>query len=73
MEDHALEPDELLARQVRRRVDGCGGRIDRRDYRRVYNALFRAGHDADRITAALAPYRAFSDFGDDDAADGTDR
>jgi SOS response regulatory protein OraA/RecX len=72
-EDHALEPGELLSRQVRRRVEACGGSLDRRDYRRVYNALFRAGHDADRIAAALAPYRAFSDSGDDDIADGTDR
>jgi SOS response regulatory protein OraA/RecX len=71
-DDLAWGPQELLRREARRRVAGCAGRLDRKSYRRVYNALLRAGHDADRITAELAAYRAFSDSDDEPSANGTD-
>ena len=59
LDENALRPEDSLRRLSRRQLERCGGRLDPRQYRRVYNALCRAGHDASSITEVLAPYRAF--------------
>ena len=46
--------DELLLRQIRRRI-GTADSIDSRAYRRVYNALRRAGFEDDAIRRQLQP------------------
>ncbi len=53
-----VDPDVLLRRQVERRTAAVGGRLDRRGYARVYNALLRAGFEPSAVVAALEPYRA---------------
>jgi len=56
-----VDPDDVLRRQVARQVDRCAGRLEPRDYRRVYNALLRGGHDAGAVVAALRPHRCYPD------------
>jgi regulatory protein len=52
-----VEPDVLLVRAVERQLDRHGSPLDVRRYRRVYNALLRAGFDASRIIAELKSHR----------------
>lgn len=66
----SVEPEQLLARQAGRRVEREGGRLDVRAYRRVYNALLRAGFDPRSIRTRLEPYRDFPDDAGDVVADG---
>jgi regulatory protein len=57
------EEPELDRASLRRRVCAelarAGGRLDARAYRRVYNALLRAGFDGASVESELAPYRDF--------------
>lgn len=53
-----LDPGSLLAREAGRRVRAEGGRLDRKGYARVYNALLRAGFEPGDVDAALEQYRA---------------
>jgi regulatory protein len=55
--DHGLECDPLLRREAMRRIERCGGSLGVADYRRVYNALLRAGFDAFAIRSVLDDYR----------------
>jgi len=56
-----------LTREVQRRVRGRTLRA--RDWRRVYNALLRAGFAAEETRSALEPYRG-ADLADADTPDG---
>ncbi|HKQ59697.1 MAG TPA: hypothetical protein VJS92_00350, partial [Candidatus Polarisedimenticolaceae bacterium] len=58
-----LAEDQPLRQAVGRRL--AAGGLDRRAYRRVYNALLRAGFEAERIRAELEPHRTFPDDDDD--------
>jgi regulatory protein len=60
-----VDPDRLLRREIRRRVGGSAARLDRRHFRRVYNALLRAGFEASRIEEQLAPLRAAAGAADE--------
>jgi len=64
VEEEGLEPLKLLRRAAQGRVERCGGKLDPRAYRRVYNALLRAGFDPDAIAAELRAYRIFPDSDD---------
>lgn len=66
----SVEPDALLAREVARRLERAGGRLDERACRRVYNALLRAGFDARSIRTHLEPFADFPDEDTDVAAGG---
>ncbi len=55
--DHGLDQNALLRREAMRRIERCGGRLGAADYRRVYNALFRAGFDAHAIRSVIDEYR----------------
>jgi regulatory protein len=68
----SLDPERLLARQARLRLEREGGRLDLQAYRRVYNSLLRAGFEARSIRAQLDPFRDFPDGADGGAADGLD-
>jgi SOS response regulatory protein OraA/RecX len=57
VEEHGLEQDALLRREAMRRIERCGGRLGVADYRRVYNALFRAGFDAHAIRSVIDDFR----------------
>ena len=57
MDEMGLDPPAVLRREAERRVSRAGGGLDARSYRRVYNALLRAGHDAASVAAELEPYR----------------
>lgn len=48
-----IDPEATLRREVESRVASLGGRVDRKAYARMYNALFRAGFEAHAIEAAL--------------------
>jgi regulatory protein len=67
-----LREEELVREAVRRRVARQPGALDRRAYRRVYNALRRAGFGAHAIRAELDPLAQFDaraeDGMDDDLA-----
>jgi regulatory protein len=64
-----VDPGEMLRRQLRRRLGEDPPRLDRRGYLRVYNALLRAGFDAEAIEAELTPFRdpteVLDEVGDD--------
>lgn len=53
VEAHGLDPRRLLERRAAERVRAGGGRRDGRSFRRVYNALLRAGFDAAEVRSAL--------------------
>jgi len=57
VEDGDLDLDQLLQRQIRRRLGARGGRLDRSGYARVYTALLRAGFPAAAAVVALRPHR----------------
>jgi regulatory protein len=57
VESGDVQPDELLVRAVQRQLDRHGTELDVRRYRRVYNALLRAGFDASRVIVALKSHR----------------
>lgn len=59
IDDEDIDPDEILLRQVTQQVERAGGSLEPRNYRRVYNALLRSGHDAGSIVRALRPYRRY--------------
>ncbi|NIV48379.1 MAG: hypothetical protein GWN46_17065 [Gammaproteobacteria bacterium] len=54
-----LSEEAIRRRKVAALVAREGGRLDRPAYRRVYNALLRAGFDASTIVAELGPHREF--------------
>jgi regulatory protein len=62
-----LDPGALLTREVQRRVRGRTLRA--RDWRRVYNALLRAGFASEETRSALEPYRG-ADLAEADTPDG---
>ena len=64
-ERYGVDAGSLLARQVARRIAPFDGRLDMKGYRRVYNALLRAGFDAYSVRRELEPHRAFNDTADD--------
>jgi len=49
-----VDPSEILRHEVEKRMPQGVGRIDRRAYARVYNALLRLGHEPGPIREALA-------------------
>lgn len=53
-----VDPLDAARRAAGRAVLRAGGRLDRRSYARVYNALLRRGFDAETVEAALAGHRA---------------
>lgn len=71
LRDHGIDPEQLLRRAVRKRVESHAGGLDLRAYRRVYNALLRAGFEPAGIRAELDAYRAFPDS-EDGVPDGID-
>ncbi|HXV75057.1 MAG TPA: RecX family transcriptional regulator [Candidatus Polarisedimenticolaceae bacterium] len=54
--DHAVDRARLLAAALERRLVHVARPLDRRAIRRVYNAMLRAGFDADEVAAALEPH-----------------
>jgi regulatory protein len=72
VDDGRLDPEQVLNRAVSRRVSLSGGRLDRRRYARVYNALLRAGFDPPAVRVALEPHRALDGTGESRAAERTD-
>ena len=64
VEQGDVDPETLLGRAVERRLGGSALQGPG-NYRRVYNALIRAGFDPHDVRAALAPHRAFEDGEDD--------
>jgi regulatory protein len=54
--DHALDEAKLLERGLARRLTREMIPLDRRAFRRVYNAMLRAGFDADEVASALEPH-----------------
>ena len=57
VESGDLDPAALAAKEARRRAAVYGGRLDRKRYAAVYNALFRAGFEPETIRVAIDPYR----------------
>jgi regulatory protein len=53
-----LDPREQLREQIRRRRRGRVGRLAPGEYARVYNALLRAGFEADAVRQELDPQLA---------------
>jgi SOS response regulatory protein OraA/RecX len=53
-----VDPAALAAKEARRRAAAHGGKLDRKRYAAVYNALFRAGFEPETIRVAIDPYRA---------------
>jgi regulatory protein len=72
-EQGQVELRELLRRQLRRRVGTSRDRLDRSAYRRVYNALLRAGFESSAIKAELDAMRSAPELADDDDTDGSQR
>ena len=54
--DHDVDDTRLLEQGLARRLTRETIPLDRRAFRRVYNALLRAGFDADEVASALAPH-----------------
>ena len=67
-----VDPRAVLERAIERKVRSVGGRLDDRAMARVYNALLRAGFDANDVRAALASRRVRTDGGGDGADERTD-
>lgn len=57
VEDGRLDPGEGLAKAARRLLGSAKGRLDRREYARVYNALLRAGFDETEVASVLEAHR----------------
>jgi SOS response regulatory protein OraA/RecX len=55
-DEGAIDPEESLARAVRRRLGAPPGRARRARLARVYNALLSEGWGREPVEAALAPY-----------------
>ena len=53
-----VRPEALLRRRVAKELERSGGTLDPKAYRRVYNALLRAGFDAASIVGELSPHRS---------------
>ena len=71
VESGDLDPAEPLRAAIRRRVRERGS-LDSKAYARVYNALLRAGFEAEETHRELEPYRAgdpFDTFHDDETND----
>jgi len=66
VEEHGLQEERLLRREVRRKVERCGGKLDPPDFRRVYNALLRAGFEPYAIRSELDSYRTFPEISGDE-------
>lgn len=62
LDDGEFDPAGVLRAAAARRVAALGERRDRKAYARVYNALLRAGHDAEEIRRELEPYQAGDPF-----------
>lgn len=69
VDEGQLDPQELLRTQLRRRVGSSSSGLDERSYRRVYNALLRAGFESPAIKTALDACRAARVVADDDSVD----
>jgi regulatory protein len=52
----AVDPDLLLRRAVKKRLETLSGDPDRRSLARVYNALLRSGFEPQAVRGALEPY-----------------
>jgi regulatory protein len=65
VEDYGVDPDHLLARQLQRQLRRSGERLGPAAYRRVYNALLRAGFGSHDVRRELQRYRAFDDASGD--------
>jgi regulatory protein len=65
VEEHGLLEEKLLQREVRRKLQRCGGKLDLRNFRRVYNALLRAGFEPYAIRSELDPFRTIPEISDD--------
>jgi regulatory protein len=65
VEEHGLLEERLLQREVRRKVQRCGGELDLRNFRRVYSALLRAGFEPYAIRSELDPFRIIPEISDD--------
>jgi len=48
-----VDPGVALDGELRRHIARAGGHLDEKAWRRVYNALLRAGHERERVAAAL--------------------
>jgi regulatory protein len=53
-----VRPMEILRRRVSKELARSGGALDRKAYRRVYNALLRAGFDAASVVEELSQHRS---------------
>jgi len=69
VDEGQLDAKELLRAQVRRRIGSSSSGLDERSYRRVYNALLRAGFEAPAIKAALDAFRSVRVVANDDGLD----
>ena len=58
--DGDLNPEAVLQREIGRRL--AGGSVTPREYRRVYNAMLRAGFEPYAIRRALDRYRRDPDY-----------
>lgn len=56
--EHPTDDSARLIEQLERRLARVGRPLDDAAYRRVYNAMLRAGFDADEVAAALAPHHS---------------
>jgi regulatory protein len=56
--EHPIDDSARLLEQLERRLARVGRPLDDAVYRRVYNAMLRAGFDADEVAAALAPHHS---------------
>lgn len=72
VDEYGVDPARLLARQAQRQLNRCGGRLGPAAYRRVYNALLRAGFGAYDVRKELEPYRAFDDDAGESGIDEAD-
>jgi len=61
--DGEVDPAALLRREVERKIGRQAGPLEGPSYRRVYNALLRAGFDASEIVSELRPHRAVDGVG----------
>jgi len=69
--DGDLDPLEILRRRIGRLLPTGAERLDGRHWRRVYNALIRAGFDSGNIRRELEPYRDLTDPHDQLSSDET--
>jgi regulatory protein len=69
VESGEVDPEAILRREVEKRVPRSAGRLDRRSYTRVYNALLRLGHEPGTIREALASRAADPGEIDEDTSD----